>query len=81
MTDLKTLNELVYNSGYKMQFIAQKCGLSYQGFLNKLKGESEFKTAEAGILKDLLRMSDATFQRVFFAGDVGKKPTRKGVTD
>ena len=75
MTDLKKLNELVYNSGYKLQYIAQKCGLTYQGFLNKLKGESEFKTAEAGILKDLLRMNDVTFKQIFFAGKVGEKPT------
>lgn len=75
MTDLKKLNELVYNSGYKLTYIAQKCGLTYQGFLNKLKGESEFKTAEAGILKDLLQMNDVTFKQIFFAGMVGKKPT------
>lgn len=72
MVDLKQLNELIYNSGYKIQFIAQNCGLTYQGLINKLKGESEFKTTEAGKLKDLLRMDNATFQRVFFATDVGK---------
>ena len=66
MTDLKKLNELVYNSGYKLLYIAQKCGLTYQGFMNKLKGESEFKTAEAGILKDLLQMNDVTFKQIFF---------------
>ena len=78
MVDLKELNELVYNSGYKLQYIAQKCGLTYQGFLNKLKGESEFKTTGAGALKDLLGMSNTTFQKVFFATHVGKEPSNKG---
>lgn len=71
MTDLKMLNDLVYGSGYKIQFIAERCGLTYQGFLNKLKGESEFKTTEAGKLRDILMLDDATFQAVFFSRTVG----------
>lgn len=66
MVNTNALRAKIDESGYKMKFIALRCGLSYQGFLNKLNNESEFKLSECGALKDLLRLSDTEFNAIFF---------------
>jgi hypothetical protein len=71
----KLLREKMAESGYKMQFIAEKCGLTYQGLLNKINNVRAFKTTEAGILKDLLKLSDDEFNAIFFADNVGCETT------
>ena len=43
MTDTIALREKIKESGYKLVFIANKIGLTYQGFLKKLNNDSEFK--------------------------------------
>lgn len=75
MVDEKLLREKIAESGYKMQFIAEKCGLTYQGLLNKMTNVRAFKTTEAGVLKDLLKLSDDDFNAIFFADTVGCKAT------
>ncbi len=60
----------VNESGYKMTFIAEQCGITYQGFLKKLKGESEFKVSETMILKELLHLTDEEWKEIFFTDKV-----------
>lgn len=77
MVNEQLLREKISESGYKMQFIAEKCGLTYQGLLNKLTGVRPFKTTEAGALKDLLKLSNDEFNHIFFADYVGVESTVK----
>lgn len=58
MTDIKRLSAIIKESGYKRTFLAKKLGLSYQGFLNKLEGISEFKSSEIRMLCDLLSIDN-----------------------
>lgn len=67
MTNTELLREKIALSGYKMTFIAQKCGLTYQGFLNKLNNESEFRSGEILALRELLDISCEEADAIFFA--------------
>lgn len=66
MTDEKKLREKINESGYKLIFIAEKCGLTYPGLLKKIKNETEFKASEIQALKDLLNLSDEEASAIFF---------------
>lgn len=67
MTNTVLLREAVARSGYKRTYIAQRIGLTYQGYLNKERGESEFKQSEIEGLSELLRLSAAEKEAIFFA--------------
>ena len=70
MTGMKLLRKKIDESGYRMRFIADKLGISYQGFLNKLQGNSEFKASEIQILSDLLHLTSEERTKIFFTFDV-----------
>lgn len=70
MKGMELLRKKIDDSGYKLQFIAEKCGLTYQGFKKKLDGETEFKVSEVMVLKDLLKLTDTEVQDIFFTNDV-----------
>lgn len=70
MVDVVALREAIDRSGYKLQYIAEQCGLTYQGFLPKLKGEREFTVRESWILKELLHLSDDEWKAIFFSAKV-----------
>lgn len=70
MTDTKLLRIRIDESGYKMHFIAQKLGLTYQGFLNKLNNKHEFKATEIRMLQKLLNLSNEERDRIFFTLNV-----------
>lgn len=76
MSDMALLRSYIDKSGYKINFVAGQCGLTYQGLLNKLNGESSFKTQEAGRLKDMLNIPDGDFNTIFFSQPVAAKPTK-----
>lgn len=67
MTDVDELRKVLDASGYKLRFVAEKCGLTYQGFLPKMKGESEFTQTEILTLKDLLHLSNSQVQEIFLS--------------
>lgn len=67
MTDEKMLREIIKNNGLKLQFVAEKVGLSYQGFLNKLRGTSDFNVSEIQGLCELLNINKRDRDRIFFA--------------
>lgn len=75
MTNITLLTERIKQSGYKLQFIAEQCGLTYQGLLPKLKGERDFKQTEITALTDLLKLSDADCIAIFFADGVDSQST------
>mgnify|MGYP000850788137 CR=1 FL=1 len=70
MTNSKLLRDILQESGYKLLYAANACGLTYAGFLNKLNNETEFKASEIGALKKLLQLTDAEINAIFFAPEV-----------
>lgn len=67
MTNSVLLRNRIDRSGYKLRYIAEQCGLSYQGFLPKLNGEREFTQSEIMTLARLLRLTTDEVREIFFA--------------
>lgn len=67
MTNTNMLREKISASGYKIAFIAEKCGITYQAFLNRMKGEVEFRVDEVRVLKTLLNLSDEEVAIIFYS--------------
>lgn len=59
------LKQKINDSGYRLDFIAKQLGITYQGFLKKLKNETEFKASEIVIMKKILQLSDLELQQIF----------------
>jgi hypothetical protein len=66
MTNTKMLREKIALSGYKLQYIAEQIGITYQGFLKKLNNESEFKASEIKIIQTVLGLSKKDRDAIFF---------------
>lgn len=66
MKGMELLRKKIDESGYKLQFIAEKCGLTYQGFLPKLKNERQFVASEIAVLTRLLNLTPEEQQKIFF---------------
>ena len=66
MVDVVALRQKIDESGYKLQYIAKQCGLTYQGFLPKLNGEREFTVSESWTIKELLQLTDEEWKTIFF---------------
>lgn len=41
MTNTTLLRQKIDESGYKLQFLAEKCGLTYYGLMKKVNNETE----------------------------------------
>ena len=41
MTNTELLREKINASGYKLQFVAEKCGLTYFGLMKKVNNETD----------------------------------------
>lgn len=76
MTDERLLRAKIDEHGLKLRFVAAKCGLSYQGFLNKMTNQSEFTAPEMRTLRELLGLSLDEMDAIFFANEVDKVSTR-----
>jgi hypothetical protein len=71
MIDADLLKEKIKDSGMTIKFIHKKLGLSYQGFMNKLNGDSKFNVEEMQVLTDLLRLSDEEQNQIFLHPNCG----------
>lgn len=67
MTNTQLLREKINESGYKIYFIANKVGITYQGLLNKMNNRNEFRANEIQALFDLLNLSEEERNAIFFA--------------
>lgn len=67
MTDTTLLRNLMEESGFKIYFIAKKCGMSYPSLLSRLNGEHEFKVNEVRALKEILNLTDEDVAKIFYA--------------
>lgn len=70
MTDTNALKKCISDSGISISFIAHKMGISREGFYKKMNGETEFKASEICSLKELLGMTNAKRDAIFFADEV-----------
>ncbi len=70
MTNTDLLKEILSDSGYKLAYVADKLGITYQGFLNKINNESEFKASEIQTLKELLNLTNKERDKIFFTKKV-----------
>ena len=67
MADMAALREKLDESGMKRVFVAEKLGISDQTLRVKLQGAYEFKASEIKALTDLLRLTNAEQEQIFFA--------------
>ena len=76
MTNTELLRRKIDEAGYKLSFVAEQCGLTYQGFMNKVNNKSDFTAPEIGKLRTLLKLSPDEVERIFFTSDVDNPSTR-----
>lgn len=76
MTNAEMLRSKIDESGYKIHHIAEKCGLTYQGFLNKVNGKSQFTAPEIKTLRTMLKLSPDDVESIFFTDCVDKLSTK-----
>lgn len=68
MTNTELLRERIDKSGFKMQFIAEKLGISRFTLLQKIENRSDFRVSEVEALCELLCISSLTEKNnIFFA--------------
>lgn len=68
MTDIYALKDAINKSGYKLTYIAERVGLTYQGLKNKIDGKNEFTTSEVKAMCDVLAINSLKErERIFFA--------------
>ena len=71
MTNKALLEEKIKESGKKKKYLAEKCGLSMQGFRNCLNNKAEFKTGQIQILCAELGITKLTEKEaIFYAKNV-----------
>lgn len=70
MTDTKKLREAIKSRGISFAFIAEKIGMTRQGFAKKIEDNSDFKAYQMFIIKDLLRLTDEEARDIFFSSEV-----------
>ena len=70
MTNTDLLKRKIDESGYKMQYIAEYIGVSYQALYNKIGNKTEFLASEIMKLSELLKLTDEERNEIFFAENV-----------
>lgn len=70
MTNETLLRQKMEESGYKFRFIAKRIGITYQGFLNKAQNKTAFTAPEIQALTELLKLTLAEKEAIFFAPNV-----------
>lgn len=75
MTDEEKLRKRIRDSGFRIAFVAEKCGMSYQALLNKMRNNTEFVASEIKALRKLLDIDETEAEEIFFADNVDKIPT------
>lgn len=67
MTDVKRLKQIVKDSGLKKVYIAERLGLTYQGYLNKEDGKKEFMASEIQKMQTILNLSNNDVHSIFLS--------------
>lgn len=66
MTDTALLREHINKSGYKLSYVAERCGLTVQGLLNKINNKSDFRANEIQAICSLLNIDCNEKEKIFF---------------
>ncbi len=69
MTDTKALKEIINESGYKMEFLAEKLGITRGAFSMKVNNITDFKVPEMYALCDLLNINKSKAKEIFFLSE------------
>jgi hypothetical protein len=73
MTNTELLRTVIRASGYRLDYLAGKLNLTYQGFKQKIDNVTEFKASEISILCNVLAIRDpALKEAIFFYAGVDK---------
>ena len=72
MVNTAALEQIIEDSGIRKNFIAEKLGLSPQGFRLKETGKQEFKISEVRILKEVLHLTEEDVNRIFLPENLTK---------
>lgn len=68
LANAQYLDDAIRESGLKKTYLADKCGLSRQGFAKKCKNPDSFTAAQVSILCRELKINQLTRQnQIFFA--------------
>lgn len=67
MTNTKLLEKKIKDSGKKISYLADKLGLSYNGFRNCVTNKTEFRASHIHILCQELNIDLKEMQVIFFA--------------
>ena len=70
MLNAQLLEKKIEQSGFRINHIVDTLGMSKAGFYKKKKGTIPFRAAEIYVLSDLLKLSEAEKQDIFFADKV-----------
>lgn len=71
MTNTKLLEDAIDRSGLKKGWIAARLGISRGGLTNLVANRAEFKASQIQLLCDLLGLTTAQRDAIFFAADGG----------
>ena len=71
MTNTKLLEKAIKDSGLKKSFLAEKVGLTPQGFYNCVNNKAEFRAGQINILCDVLGIVDLEQKEAIFFSDFG----------
>lgn len=66
MTNIGLLRDIIRASGLKQGFIAEQMGISRQSFYRFLHGEMELRQSQIAALCEVLSLSKADKERIFF---------------
>lgn len=68
MTNTALLRDIIAKSGFKMEYLANKCGITRQSLTNKITNRNIFTAEEIAVLCRELKISSLTEkERIFFA--------------
>lgn len=59
------LKDCIKKSGFKINFLADQIGVTYEGFRKKCNGDAPFRKLEVDTLASLLGMSDEVREQIF----------------
>jgi plasmid maintenance system antidote protein VapI len=69
MTNTKLLEQIIKDRGLKKGYIAEKLGVSRSGLINLINNRAEFRASQIQTLANLLDLTDAQRDAIFFAGN------------
>lgn len=66
LTDSEKLKAKIRDSGYRIRFLAEQLGISYQALYNKVDNKTQFLASEIMRFSDLLNLTPEERDDIFF---------------